>query len=447
MVQAGMIAAGDAPERRDWAVAAWYGLFIIIAASVVATVNRILIALVAQSMKESLALSDGQLGMINGLALTLMTALAAFPIGWLADRIDRRWLLAACVLLWSAATVAFGLATSFPLLFLFAMGIAIGEGVLGPVTYSMIPDLFPREKWPLANFVFVTFTILGSYIGLGLGGVLLGYVTEHQATLPAFLQGLEPWRATIIVSTVFGPILAILILAMRVTRRQPMKADAGPVTGLATFFRDNWKTLAGVFLGFGLCYAAFGAQSSWSAVILQRTFEEDPATIGKITGLFGGIASVSGVGLAWLLVRWLRTRIGDRAPMLVAMIGMAIALLLSLALPFARTATAFYILIIAKTAFTYIGLALAPTILQYISPSHMRGRVVAVGGMFTLTLQSSMPWVIGMVSDGFFPGSGGILLALSTVIIPCLLLSLILLWWGLRHLPGTLAYIAERGED
>ena len=138
--------ADNAPGRPNWRTWGWYGLSVVVLASIVGSVNKGLIALVAEPMKQNMGLSDAQLGLLTGLALTFVTALATYPVGAIADRFDRRWLLAGCILIWSAATVGFGFATSFTTLFLFAMGIAVGEAVLGPVTYSMIRICFPSDS-------------------------------------------------------------------------------------------------------------------------------------------------------------------------------------------------------------------------------------------------------------------------------------------------------------
>jgi len=432
------------PARDDKPMGwAWYGLGVIVLCSVIGSlVGKGLIALVAESMKISLKLTDGQLGLITGLALTFVTAIAAFPVGWLADRVDRRWLLAACVMIWSAATVGFGFATTFPMLFVFAMGIAVGEAVLGPVTYSIIPDLFPRDRWVVANMISVTATLLGFYIGTAIGGWLFGFAAEHAADLPAFLKGLEPWRATLILAAGTGPVLAALILAMRLKRPALVVAPGKPVEGVLDYFRTNARTAAGIFLGFGLAYAAAGAQGQWTAVALQRVFGETPADIGRVMGLGGMVASLSGVGMAWIIVRQLRGRYGDNTPMRVSLGAMVVALVVSLPIPFVTTAGQLYATMLAKVCFTFMANSLAPAVLQLMAPAHMRGRVVAIGGGAFIVFASLMPWLVGVASDAFFAGPRGILLAMSLVIIPGLAGGIAMLGWGLKTLPETIARAA-----
>lgn len=438
MAERDAIAGASPHQPMGWA---WYGLGVVVLASVIGSlIGKGLIALVAESVKQSIKLTDSQLGLITGLALTFVTALAAIPVGWLADRADRRWVLAICVLIWSAATVGFGLSTTFSGLFLFAMGIAVGEAVLGPITYSMIPDLFPRERWVAANLIFVTATLLGTYVGMALGGTLFGYVAENSASLPASLAGLEPWRNTLILSALSGPILIVLILLMRLKRITPPTKKGERVEGVWEYFRTNARTTAGIFLGFGMSYAAFGAQSQWNMVVLQRIFGEKPAAIGQFLGTTGAVAALTGVGLAWLVVRRLRPRLGDAAPMRAALGALIVALLVTLPIPFVQTTNQFYAIILAKICFTFMANSLAPTVLQMMAPAHMRGRVIAIGGSVFIVFSSLMPWLVGVISDTVFPGHGGILLAMASVVIPGLIGGIVLLAWGLKTLPATIAH-------
>jgi MFS family permease len=433
---------GASPHQPMWW--AWYGLGVVVLASVIGSlIGKGLISLVAESMKQSLKLTDSQLGLVTGLALTFVTALAAIPVGWLADRADRRWVLAICVLIWSAATVGFGLSTTFSGLFLFAMGIAVGEAVLGPITYSIIPDLFPRDRWVVANLIFVTATLLGTYIGMALGGTLFGYVAANSASLPAFLAGLEPWRTTLILAALSGPILAVLILMMRLKRITPVPRSGERVEGVVEYFRANARTTAGIFFGFGLSYAAFGAQGQWNVVILQRVFGESPAAIGQFLGVAGGVAALAGVGMAWLAVRVLTPRYGDGTAMRVALGALIVALIVSLPIPFVTSAGQFYATILAKICFTFMANSLAPTVLQLMAPAHMRGRVVAIGGTLSIIFLSLMPWMVGQISDALFPGEeSGILYAMACVAIPGLLGGILFLAWGLKTLADTIARVS-----
>lgn len=425
---------------------AWYGLATLIIVSLLGNVITGMIRLVSEPIKTTLALSDTQLGSLNGLALTLTTALATIPMGWLADKVDRRWLLAISVAVWSVATIAFGLATTFPMMFGFAMGIALGEAVLGPITYAMIPDMFPREKWIAANFIFYIAVLLGFAAASWGCGLLLEWLDGHRVGLPAFFNGMESWRAALILCAATGPLLIVLLLAMRVRPLTAPAEDQGDVDGLIVYCRAHYRTIIGVFVGFGLSYAAYGAQAAWVPVTLQRTFGATPASIGQALGPISIAAALGGIGLSWLSVHLMRPRYGDHAPMLVAQMGLLLGLLVSIALPFVKSADQLYAVIGIKGLFTIVAMSLSPAVLQFIAPAHLRGRVVAVGGMVTVIFGSILPPLIGFLSDQYFHGPSGILQALSIVVIPAFLIGLLVLRWGAVTLPATIR-AASGGDD
>lgn len=432
------IAPGRAVASRPSLAWAWYGLAALIVVSLMGNVIKYMIILVSEPIKTSLVLSDTQIGSLNGLALTLTTALATIPMGWLADKVDRRWLIAISVAVWSVATAAFGTATTFPMMFGFAMGIALGEAVLGPITYAMIPDMFPREKWIAANFIFYIAVLLGFAAANWGSGLLLAWLGAGPTGLPAFFDGMESWRIALILCAATGPILVIMVLAMRVRPLASRSNVQVETDGLLAYFSTHYRTIIGVFVGFGLSYAAYGAQAAWIPVTLQRTFGARPASVGQMLGQISILAALGGVAVSWISVRLLRPRMAERAPMFVAQIGLLLGLIVSIGLPFVQSAWQIYVIVGVKGLFTIVAMSLSPAVLQFIAPPHMRGRVVALGGMVTVAFGAGMPPLIGFLSDRYFSGPSGILYALSVVVIPAFLIGLLVLRWGSGTLPETI---------
>lgn len=435
-----MSATATRGQGRPLLLAAWYGLIVLAIVSVSVSVNRQLVPLVTEPMKRSLSLSDAQIGVLNGFALLLVTALATFPMGWLADRVDRRWLLAVCIAIWSAATVGFGYATSFQMLMIFAMGAAVGEAVLGPLVYSMIPDLFPREKWIAANYVFYVVNLLGASAGLSIGGALLGAAEIHHESLAPLFQTGDPWRIAVITCSFTAPILILLVLMVRLKRRAAGVATQDrAMSGVLGFFRVHARTCAGVFLGFGVTYAANLTMASWFLPAMTRVYGIPPSEVGVTLGVVYGVGAVSGVALSYLLVRLLRPRFGELVAMKVAQIFVLAAIVVTPPLLIASSATTAYILAGLKTAFTTGCFSISPAILQLLAPAHMRGRVIALGGLISLVFASVGPLLIGIVSDNLFPGPEWLMWAIVSVTLPCFVAGLLLLRYGAASLPGTIA--------
>ena len=417
------VAVEELPEPLTSPVmlAAWYGLAVLVIATVFASVDRQILALVIEPLRKEFGLSDTQIGTLNGIALSLVAMLATLPLGWLADRIDRRVLLAACIMVWSVFTAAIGLAQSFGQLFVCSMGIAVGEAVLGPVSYAFIADLFPKSRWMLANYVYFVTGILGAAAGMIFSGGVIGYVEANHATLPAVLAGLDPWRVALIFVAIPGPVMALMVLFIR-RQGRPVARSATNADGLMAYIREHARTFIGVFCGFGLVAAAQGTIGSWVAVVLVREFHESPAETGRRLGLMMGLGSVLGVVASYLLVRWLQPRIGRLTALRVALIGIVVACLCMPAYLFLGSAQQFYVVLTVQTAATVCAMSLSPTVLQFMAPGHMRGRVIAIGGLFYMVLLSLSPIVVGAISDQFHHAPGTLLRSVLLVAAPCYLL-------------------------
>lgn len=423
--------------------AAWYGVGVLAVATIVSTVNNIIINLTTDPIKQSIGLSDTQIGAIGGLGMTLMAAVAAYPMGWLADRMDRRVLMFVCVGLWSLATIAFGLSHSFGALMGWAVLMSVSEAVLGPMTYSMIPDLFPRDKWVVANYVFFLSALLGWSMGLGASGALVGWVEANRTALPFGLAAAETWRGALILSTITGPVLMAAVLLIPL-RRRIIDVAASSTAGMIDFIRSNARSLFGVFFGFGISYAALGTMRGWIAPALMRTFGETPAEVGAVLGWSTMLAAVGGVGCGWMLTQVLQKRFGAVTNMRVAQIGIAGGCISALVMPFAASAAQLYAVSAFGLGLIMMAMSLSPAILQFLSPAHMRGRVIALGGLITLLFGSLSPVAVGLFSDNVFHGPTQLLWAMSAVATPSLLVGLLIMLYGTKTLPDTIEDAALR---
>jgi MFS family permease len=434
-----------APRARSRGeLASWVGLAILSAAMMLSVVDRQILVIVTEPLKKSFGINDTEVGLLNGLALTLVSAAATYPMGILADRLDRRRLLAACILLWCLAAGACGFAHSFAFLFGCSMGIAIGEAVLGPINYSLIADLFPRERWMIANYVFYLTNVLGGAAALALSGAAFGFADTHRSTLPAGLAGLESWRIAMIIVALPGPLVAIAALFMR-TRHAVGKGAVQRGGAILPYLRAHLRTLAGVFLGFGFAAAANVSLAMWVLIGLTRNFGETPADVGLHFGIVTGISSLSGVLLSSLLVKRLRPRFGDLTLLRVAQLGIAAGAVAMIAIPFCAGKWQVYGAQLVASLLMTIAISLSPTFLQNIAPNSIRGRVIALGGLTYVVLNALTPIIVGMISDSAFGRQHGLYWAMLVVSLPCALAGVAFLFMAARDLVTTFD-AAEKSE-
>ena len=116
----------------------WSLTLLLTLAYILSYVDRSILGLLIQPIKADLGISDEQVGLLIGLAFGLFYATIGVPLGWLADRARRTWIVASGITLWSAATAVSGLAASFAQLFAARMAVGVGEATLSPCAMSLV---------------------------------------------------------------------------------------------------------------------------------------------------------------------------------------------------------------------------------------------------------------------------------------------------------------------
>lgn len=424
------------PGAMRWA---WYGLAVLVTAMVFSLVNLQMIYLLAEPFKRDLGLSDGQVGLLTGLALGLTLSLMTFPMGWLTDRTNRKLLLAFCVILWSIATAGAGLSQSFTQLFIAIMGIAIGEAVLGPIVYSIIPDLFPERRRVLANYIFFSASVLGAAIGLTLSGALIGGIEAWRATSDILPADLDTWRAAMIGSALPGPPVAAAIVFMRLKRKTMTSDGGGDWSTIIAFARRHARTMVGVFFGFGLSYSAKSTMFIWAPPMLIRVFEEGEAAVGVKLGLVTAVSTVIGVVGSGLAYRSLNETLGPATAPRVARYALIASAVVLVGLAFVQTLAQAYAVLFVFSATSAAAMSLSPTMLQDISPARARGRIVAAGGMVSVGFGALTPIAVGYVSDLLPGGAGGLTQAMVIVGAPLLVIACAILWLAEKTVGATVA--------
>ncbi len=149
-----------------------YSLGLLLVIYIFNNVDRQVMNILVEPVKQDLALSDGQIGWLIGGSFALFYTLAGLPIARLADRSNRRNIIALALLIWSAMTVLCGMARSFPQLLAARIGVGIGEAGCTPPAHSMISDTFALEKRARAISIYSLGVPLGMLVGLAFGGFL-----------------------------------------------------------------------------------------------------------------------------------------------------------------------------------------------------------------------------------------------------------------------------------
>ena len=172
---------------------AWYVVGVLMFAYIVSFIDRLILGLLIQPIKQSLQVSDIEMGLLAGIGFALFYTVMGIPLARLADSGNRKWLIIAGASLWTLMTAASSLAESYTHLLIARIGVGVGEATLTPAAMSMIADYFSRDR---VSRAIGTYSI-GLYLGAGIA--LLGGSAVVQAISVMDLSGgafssFAPWQ-------------------------------------------------------------------------------------------------------------------------------------------------------------------------------------------------------------------------------------------------------------
>jgi MFS family permease len=276
------------PSAPTAARSGYYALLILTLINLVNYLDRYIVTVALPYIQKDFQLNNTQSGMLG--SFFIIVFMLASPLGgFLGDRIQRRWLVAAGVVLWSLATGASGLATSFAALMVARACVGIGEAGYGAVAPSIISDLFPREqRTRVLSFFYIAIPV-GAAAGYGLGG----WLSEAYSWHVAFFVGGAP-----------GLVLGAMAFFMPEPERGAMDGPEAQaklpflvgLRGLACNAPFWWTTT-----GYTLMTFAIGGLAFWlpSFLVSERGLAADKAGFlsGAVTALAGLLGTVAG---GWL---------------------------------------------------------------------------------------------------------------------------------------------------
>lgn len=279
---------------------AWFVLGVLCFVYVLNFLDRQLLSILAKPIQDELNISDGQIGLITGLYFALFYCTISIPVGWLADRTNRVKLVAVACGLWSAATVACGVASNYPQLVVARMAVGVGEAGGVPPSYAIISDYFGPGARGTALGLFNLGPAIGQMLGVAFG---------------ASIAAAYDWRSAFVAVGAVGVATAVLVFfTVREPRRggldnhpQTPEADQAPREGF-------WKTCAMFFnrpvlrltaLAGGATQFVTYALLNFATLFLMR---EKGMTLSQVAlwyALVIGIAGGAGIFLAGRLADWL----------------------------------------------------------------------------------------------------------------------------------------------
>lgn len=277
-----MTAASDTRPQETPKGAEAYAVWLLFAVYACSYIDRQILNILAEPIKLELHLTDGQVGLLSGLAFSLFYAVLGLPLGQLADRpsTDRPKLIALCLTLWSGMTLLCGLPTNFVQLALARLGVGVGEAGCSPAAHALITDIVPERRRASAMGLYALAIPVGKLIGLGLGGGM------------AQTSG---WRAAFAVVGAPGLLLAAVVWRSLQDPRRGCRLAKGPATRLDLSLLIKrpvlwWMSLGNAFMSFlSLGEAAF--LGAFLIRVHHLRVGEAGLALGLALGVGGGVGS------------------------------------------------------------------------------------------------------------------------------------------------------------
>ncbi len=248
--------------------------------------DRMLLSILAAPIQADLKLSDGQMGLLGGLAFAVLYSTLAVPLSWLADRSGRARVIGWSLVVWSAFTALCGAATSFWQIFLARLGVGVGEaGGVAP-SYAVIGEWFPPERRASALAVYSLGIPLGSAFGLLAGGYIAQEIDWRVAFVVVGLAGV-----------VFAPLFR-LVVRDRPASVAPITVATAPSLGATfrqlarkpSFWLLSFGAAAGSSIGYGISFwlPSFVQRSFGLGLFDSALFIAGLLLVGGVTGIFAG---------------------------------------------------------------------------------------------------------------------------------------------------------------
>ena len=370
-----------------------YALVILTATCVLSYLDRNILGILLPHIKAEFGLKDWQLGLLSGPVFSVIFTTLTIPIAVIADRTNRRNVIAISTFFFSLMTLVCGLAAQFWHLLVGRFGVGIGEAGSLPATNSMIADLYPPEKRTSALAVYSS----GANIGLLVGFLAGGLVADAYG-----------WRAAFLFAGAPGILIVLLMFA---TISEPAKRAPPAAEGRPTFLASlrhliKLRPYRWMIAGAAISSFSLAASLAFVSLFLVQSHGLSTSQIGPIIAMISGVLG----GLATYLSGVIADRLGRKslgAIVLVPAVGLAFAVPF---IPVFYLSDDLTLALAAGTVPLMLSVTFAPpsfSLSQSLAPPPMRAQSAALMITCTYLFGTSLgPLTIGAASDLLAPGYG-----------------------------------------
>lgn len=397
---------------------AWYVAVVLMLCNTLSFIDRQILGLLVDPIKQDLGINDTQIGALQGVAFGIFYTLFGLPMGRIVDRGNRRSLVAAGIFCWSLMTALCAGARGFWTLSVARMGVGVGEATLSPAAFSLLSDYFPKERLATALSIFSMGIFFGPGLALIIGGMVIGAVGS--------------WRLTFLIVGLPGLLASLLVFTIKEPERRHLLGGKASKLSLAEVFeqvRLRWQSVVGICLAFAFQALCNYAQQAWLVSYFIRVHGWPRPKAGMTLGLMTVVTGLLGAYFGGLLCdRWQRNGKTD-APLRVGVLATGCAAIFFSAALAATNLNLQLALLLPSFFFLAMPIGSTYASLQLILPNQVRGQIGALQ-VFTLNLIGLMlgPLLPGFLNDYVFRNPQMIGWSLILTVGPASLLSAVLFY-------------------
>lgn len=356
--------------------------------------DRSLLSILAKPIQDTLHVTDGQLGLIGGLYFALFYCFISIPVGWVADRTNRVWVLTVACAIWSGATMACGVASNYAQLAAARMTVGFGEAGGVPPSYAIISDYFPSGKRGMALGIYNLGPPIGAALGIAFG---------------ASIAAAYSWRDAFIVLGGIGVLAAVLIILVV---REPVRGGLDPAhhSDAGTAAASFWQTIVMFFSRPSLVLAAVASgvtqiitygSGNFSTLFLMREKGMTLSEVAVYSALVAGFGMGSGILVSGYVIDRF-TKVYKQAYALIPAASLTLAVPFFLAFVWAPTWQVALLFLLGPTFLNFFYLSSCVTLVQEeVRPDQrvMSGALLLL--VMNFTGMGVGPAFVGAMSDYF----------------------------------------------
>ncbi|MCU4336283.1 spinster family MFS transporter [Acinetobacter dispersus] len=419
----------------------WYVVVICMLAYILSFVDRQILSLMIEPIKHDLMLSDTQFSLLQGLAFSLFYAFMGIPIAALADKKSRIKIISIGIAFWSLATAACGLSKNFAQMFLARLGVGAGEAALSPAFYSIVTDLFPKEKLGRALGLYAIGAFIGSGLAFLIGGYVISLLKNVDSVILPVIGQLKTWQLTFFIVGLPGVLLAlVMILTVKEPTRKGLKVDQNGQIIQASFknsiafIRTHRKTFFCHFIGFSFYTMMLYSLLGWAPAFYMRHFGLDASQTGYILGSIILVANTAGaLFCGWLIDHFSKKGYSDAA-IRAGMIGCTALIVPSVLFTQVDNMYLSFALIFVAMFFSTFPIPASAAATQMLTPNQLRAQVSAkfllVSNLIALGVGTT---AVALLTDKYFQNTLMVGNSISIVNAVAGLLGVFLLYKGCKY--------------